>query len=565
MAEPVPLKYRAFISYSHADMASAKWLHRALESFSIDKDLVGRATTTGTIPKALRPIFRDRDDFTAGHVLSEQTLAAIDASHALIAICSPSSAKSHYVNEEIRLFKSRHPQRPVMPLIVDGKPGDPELECFPPLLRCKLDDDGQITNEPLEVLAADAREEGDGKALALAKVVAGLLGVSSDDIFRRAERERRRKGRLHTGIVVVIAALFVGGGFFAWEARERQRTLTEVEAIVAKYAPIGSAEAATPGAKESLTEAITAIAEGKATDQRYAKALELLKVGKPAEAEPLLQAVAEEKSARVKKDTKDAVAAFRNLGIIVGFSDLERAKAAFAKALELDPQDRESLLELGQINLIERDLGLAEQRLTKALEIATATSDQSGLHVAHYFLGLLMLDKGDLAAAMHHEKNAVAIAQNELSLQPDNLNWQDSLASSYNSLGSVLETKGDLEDALNAYQEALAITEPLAKRIGSARQHSLSMSYQRIGGVLKAQGNFAKAERYYRDALVISKQVAKADPHQRMWGFQLALIYKELVKINTQQGKPAGEFDAEMSELKQVYDGQPNQAIRQEP
>ena len=37
----------------------------------------GRETATGTIPPSLRPIFRDRDDFTAGHTLTEQTLAAL--------------------------------------------------------------------------------------------------------------------------------------------------------------------------------------------------------------------------------------------------------------------------------------------------------------------------------------------------------------------------------------------------------------------------------------------------------------------------------------------------------
>src|SRR3990170_2307871 len=147
MAEAIALKYRAFISYSHADTASAKWLHRALEGFRIDKDLAGRETATGTIPKALRPIFRDRDDFSAGHTLTEQTLAALDASHALIVICSPSSSKSHYVTEEIRLFKSRHPERPVIPLIVAGKPGDAELECFPPALKFKFDAAGQVTEE----------------------------------------------------------------------------------------------------------------------------------------------------------------------------------------------------------------------------------------------------------------------------------------------------------------------------------------------------------------------------------------------------------------------------------
>jgi hypothetical protein len=38
-------------------------------------------------------------------------LEALDASQALIVICSLASARSHYVNEELRLFRSRHPDR----------------------------------------------------------------------------------------------------------------------------------------------------------------------------------------------------------------------------------------------------------------------------------------------------------------------------------------------------------------------------------------------------------------------------------------------------------------------
>jgi TIR domain len=221
MAKPAAIKYRAFISYSHADTSWAKWLHRGLEGFRIDKDLVGRETATGAIPKSLRPIFRDRDDFTAGHTLSEQTLAALDASHALIVICSPTSARSNYVNEEIRLFKSRHPDRPVVPLIVDGKPGDPQLECFPTSLKFKLDADGRITEESVELLAADARDEGDGKNLALAKVVAGLLDVSSDEVFRRAERARRRRLRLlGAGAAAVLGVVSLLGG---WAEVQRER------------------------------------------------------------------------------------------------------------------------------------------------------------------------------------------------------------------------------------------------------------------------------------------------------------------------------------------------------
>lgn len=205
MAEPVALKYRAFISYSHADTAEAKWLHRALETFRIDKDLAGRATALGPVPKWLKPIFRDRDDFVAGHSLTEQTRAALDASAALIVVASPAAAKSRYVNEEIRLFKSMHPSRPIVPLIVAGKPGDEEAECFPPALKFKVDAKGRVGKKRVELLAADAREQGDGKTLALAKVVAALVGVSSDEVFRRAERERRRKARVRNGVVAALA------------------------------------------------------------------------------------------------------------------------------------------------------------------------------------------------------------------------------------------------------------------------------------------------------------------------------------------------------------------------
>ena len=80
-------KYRAFLSYSHADAAMAQRVHRRLESFHIDKELVGRVTPAGPIPKVLRPIFRDRNDFDAGSSLGAETGTAFDGSAALILVC----------------------------------------------------------------------------------------------------------------------------------------------------------------------------------------------------------------------------------------------------------------------------------------------------------------------------------------------------------------------------------------------------------------------------------------------------------------------------------------------
>ena len=332
-------KYRAFLSYSHADAATAQRVHRRLESFHIDKELVGRVTPAGPIPKVLRPIFRDRNDFDAGSSLGAETGTALDDSAALILLASPHAARSKYVNEEVRLFKSRHPDRPVIPLIVDGTPGDAENECFPPALRFAVAPDGAITDTPADVLAADLRETGDGFDLALAKVVARLIGLAPDDVYRRAERERRRQGRLRLAVAAVIALLAIVGGGLFWQSSSRSRRSTRSRRWSTNILSSRRRRRHAPGAKQSLTQAITAIAEGAATDPRYAQALALLKAGKPDEAEPLLKAVAEDKEKRADKDAKDAAAAYRNLASIAAVSDPGRAREYYAQAARLDPSE----------------------------------------------------------------------------------------------------------------------------------------------------------------------------------------------------------------------------------
>jgi hypothetical protein len=205
-----PFKYRAFLSYSHRDATWARWLHKALETYHIDKDLIGRDTAHGPIPRTLRPVFRDRKDFSAGHSLNEQTAAALEASQFLIVICSPNAARSVYVNEEIRSFKAWGRASNVIPVIVDGIPSDPERECFPPAVRFKLDAAGALTTQREEPIAADARPEGDGKEIAKQKIVAGLIGLGLDEIMRRAERARKRRNRFRAATIAAVMLVLCG-------------------------------------------------------------------------------------------------------------------------------------------------------------------------------------------------------------------------------------------------------------------------------------------------------------------------------------------------------------------
>src|ERR671921_595970 len=48
-----PLRYCAFLSYSHADEEIAGWLHDALEKFRTPSSLAGRLTEIGAIPDRL--------------------------------------------------------------------------------------------------------------------------------------------------------------------------------------------------------------------------------------------------------------------------------------------------------------------------------------------------------------------------------------------------------------------------------------------------------------------------------------------------------------------------------
>ena len=158
--------------------------------FASTRTWSGARRALGRCPRTLRPIFRDREDFSGGHSLTDATIAALDASAALIVLCSPVAATRPAVNEEVRLFRSRHPDRPVIPVIIDGTYPDN----FPPALRFELARRRRRHRRPVTILGPDLRESGDGKTLGLAKIVAGLIGVPPDDIFRRAERAAAAQG-----------------------------------------------------------------------------------------------------------------------------------------------------------------------------------------------------------------------------------------------------------------------------------------------------------------------------------------------------------------------------------
>lgn len=199
-------KYRAFISYSHKDEKWASWLHKALETFKIPKYLVGETTAMGTIPERMGKVFRDRDELSTSQSLGTELTQALEDSACQIVICSPNAANSHWTNEEILTYKRLGREDRIFCLIVDGEPGAEHAECFPPAVRFRMGADGQLTDEPAEPIAADARPQGDGKLNAKIKLIAGMFGVGFDALKQRElQRQKKRKAIMTTAAVATMA------------------------------------------------------------------------------------------------------------------------------------------------------------------------------------------------------------------------------------------------------------------------------------------------------------------------------------------------------------------------
>lgn len=138
----------------------------------------------------IRPVFFAPTDIQPGG-LTEEIKGRLRQSQHLIVICSPNSAKSHWVGEEIAYFHSLGRTDKIHFFIVDGEPhsANKENECFNPII-------GQLLLP--EILGANIHEKISvfpwiNKERALVQLVTKLLHVEFDSIWQRHKRQMFRK------------------------------------------------------------------------------------------------------------------------------------------------------------------------------------------------------------------------------------------------------------------------------------------------------------------------------------------------------------------------------------
>jgi tetratricopeptide (TPR) repeat protein len=463
------LRYMAFLSYSHDDEKDAAWLEESLETFRVPPRLVGQLTDMGPIPKKLTPIFRDRHELAAAADLGEEIEEAIAASRFLIVLCSKTAAQSHWINEEIALFKRLHEDDRVLAVILDGEPfasDDPERaadECFPQALRIRFDARGRPTSQRAEPLAADLRELGDGRRMGLLKTIAGMLGVGLDELAQREAHRRYRRMTIITAASVAGMLFTSGLAYTAIQARDEARDQRrEADGLVGFM--LGD-----------LREKLEPIGRLDVLDSVGARAL-----------------------AYYEKQDK---------------SDLsDEALAQRSKALTL----------MGQMAQARGDLDGALRRYREAMagtsEAVRRSPDDPQRYFDHaqnvFWVGYIDYQRGNLDRAANAFREYRRLADRMLALDPNKPDYRLERIYADTNLGTVLMDQRHYRDAANLYQQLLEQGEALVaahpENLDYQKQRSSALAW--LADARENSGQLEEALANRERQLALLKQMWAAHP-----------------------------------------------------
>jgi tetratricopeptide (TPR) repeat protein len=525
-------KYKAFISYSHRDERWATWLHRALESYRLPRKLVGTSTPVGEVPARVKPVFRDRDELSSAGDLGSTVQQALADSENLVIVCSPASAASFWVNEEIRYFASLGRLERIFCVIVDGEPDGvgTGASCFP----AALEEIGLT-----EPLAADVRKWADGKHLSKLKLVAGMLGLPLDQLRRRDLQKRQRGWALASVAAIAIAAVLVtavtariaaqqrrdsGESLVAYKLSELRTMLNvtedpeslsrlqqwnpqELQQLIGKS---GQDAAALMASAMTLREegisqwyagvwsealqkfrqswALLADIYSRDRDNRqvffelgqaeYWIGQTHLDFGNLAEAEKAWMSYAEITRRLILQEPENAewvmemAYALTNLGNLQNSSDADNPERTL--------QFMQSSLEYNQIALV----------LDPANDYYRSELGQS-----HAFLADAQLEVCDIEGAFITRREHLALETGLLDADPDNASRVKHMAFALTGYAAVEEIRGNLDTAMEDLEKAMQLLEDNLKRGEEARYTSINLllRQRRLVRMDALRGNTAQA------------------------------------------------------------------------
>jgi tetratricopeptide (TPR) repeat protein len=565
-------KYLAFLSYSHRDGKWGSWLHKAIESYRPPKQIVGKITPRGAVPKRLVPVFRDREELSTATDLGTVINEALVQSGCQIVICSPSAAKSRWVNEEILAFKRLGREDRIFCLIVGGEPNasdDPahaDEECFPPALRYRLAADGSLSSIRTEPIAADARPGKDGRSNAKLKLIAGVLGVGFDTLRQREQSRRQRQlFAIASGAIagMVLTSGLAAAALIARATAQRQTVIAKREAETARQTTAflvdlfrisdpSEARGNSLTAREVLDTGAERV-DRQLTQQPQIQATLMdtlgtvyMGLGLYGQAQQLLTHATEKRRALPSDERGDLAMSLSHVGDLLTLrAEYPGAESSYQQAIAIQrslPQAgrndallAQSLYGLGA-ELIERgDYAGAERQLREALALQQRLYPGAHEDTARTLQKLAWaVDQRDLGEALPLAEQAVAMHRKLWGPQP----YPD-FAAAMSDLGLMLYDKGDYDQAVRLLQDSMTMYRAL---LGD-KHPEIAVLLNNIANVLHDQGDLAGAEAAYRQSLDMRRELlGNEHPLVAQTLNNLAFVYYD-------RGNVGAALDAERESL----------------
>lgn len=527
--------YKAFITYSHEDSEFAAWLQKKLESYNVPARLVGRETPLGKVPARLRPVFRDREELSAGSHLGDTINAALEQSEFLICICSPAARESEWVNLEISAFRKLHGDRRILCVITDGEPyvaSDPErayLECMPPALGLKDTTADGAADSSVEHVAADARVTGDGRKAALLKIIAGLIGVGLDELV---QRDAQRRAMRMLGLSAVSGAGMIAMGilaFIAIEARDaEQQRRADAEDLIEfmltdlrdRLEPVGRLDALDAVGEEAIS---------------YYSKLDL--------ADHTVDSLG--RRAR----------AFHLLGEVDDLrGDLQAARLAFSEAYESTAEllrrspdsgqrvydHAQSVFWVGYLDWQLGNMDAARSAFLVYIELAGRLNDIDPANVdwlaerghANINMGVYSLETGSAGEAVTYFETAQAVFKEAERRDPDNAEWKMMVAQAYAWTADAYEQRRALREAIeHRAREAAIYMEMLdADPTNNSIRQMLIASYTARANLSLDDGAISDAISELQAATRYGTELIQLDPENTLTTYMAALAYLSLAR-----------------------------------
>jgi tetratricopeptide (TPR) repeat protein len=473
------------------------------------------------VPRRLSPVFRDQQDLSAGGDLAQEIKAALAASQFLVVLCSPTAAKSRWTNQEIESFKRTRPEGCVLAAVAAGEPfasdlpGHEDEECFPPALRFKYDRRGHQTTKRAEPLAADFREDGEGRRLAFLKLVAGMLGVGLDELVQReTTRRQRRLAYLAAASIAgmaVTSTLAVTAIQARNEAREQRR---EAEGLVefmvgdlrAKLEPIGKLDALDGVGSRVLA---------------YYKRQDATKLPDDAllQRSQALNLMAQVAYQRGNLDQSEAL--------------YRQALAGTAEAVRRSPNDSRRLFEHAQnvfwLGEIARFGGRADEAVAEygeykrlADRLVALEPDNIRWRMEGFYgvenMGISLRNERRFPEAARQFESALQPIQNLAALDSGNLSYQKELATVLAWLADTQRDLGNLDAAIALRQRQVSVLEKASSAKADVQLRTqLIPAHMGLGILLGWRGQTNGGIQQLRTAIGIDDGLIAVEPGNEVW------------------------------------------------